>query len=113
MERAFGVTVTLTSGRSVSASFTATFDIQEYESIEFETGLNIKIVSRNYRLPFADCVVGGATVEPRAGMVITEYDSDGIEVGQYEINPLPGRPAAELQPGGYRWLVHTKEISRG
>jgi len=104
VERAFGVTVTLRRGSLTTDSFTATFDVQEYDSVEFETGLNIKVISRDFYLPASSIVFGGSTVEPTAGMVIHEGDAE------YEICPIAGRPAAELQPGGYRYLVHTKEI---
>jgi len=102
-EKAFGVVVTLKSGPLVTSSFTATYDSHEYESIEFETGLNVKIVVRDYYLPASSLVIGGNTIEPAAGMVVVEGSDE------FEIMPLPGRPAAELQPGGWRWVVHTKQ----
>jgi len=103
-ERAFGVTVTLKSGSVETDEFTATFDEQEYESVEFETGLNVKALIRDYFFPVASLVIAGETIEPAAGMSIVEGSKE------YEILPVPGRPAAELQPGDYRWLVHTKQV---
>jgi hypothetical protein len=104
-ERAFGVSVTLRSAGIESAAFTATYDDQEYESIEHETGLRVKTVCRDWFLPVSSLVIGGETVEPVAGMFIVEGSDE------YEILPIPGKPPAELQPGGYRWLVHTKRIT--
>ncbi len=99
-----GLAVTLKKGKEQSDAFTATLDNQEYETVSQETGLPVKIVSTDFYLPAADLVIGGETIEPAAGMVIVEGSA------QYEILPVAGRPAAELQPGGDRWLVHTKKV---
>jgi len=105
IERAFGVTVTLRRGSLVTDSFTATFVEQDYDAIEHETGIQVKVSMRDYFLPVSSVVLAGKEVEPTEGMVVV----DGSH--EFEILPVPGKPAVELQPGGYRYLVHTKRIS--
>jgi len=101
----FGVTVSLTVGLNTTDTFTAIGSDREYESVELETGLPIKIVSRDWKLPAALLVIDSATVVPKAGNVITEGSDE------YEIVPIAGRPAVELQEGEYRYLVHSQRIT--
>jgi len=104
-ERAFGVTVTIRKGADETDTFTAVFDDEEYNSFELKTGLPIKVQSRVWYVPAAACVIDAVEFNPAAGQRIVE---DGEE---YEILPMAGRPAAELQPGEWRWRIHTKRVT--
>ena len=92
------------AGARQTAAFTAIGSRAEYESIELETGLPIKVVSRDWLLPIASLIAGGVAIEPRAGHRIVE---DGIE---YEICPIAGRPAVEPHSDGYRVMVHSQRV---
>jgi hypothetical protein len=98
-----GVSVVLTAGSYDTASFTALATDREYMAIELETGLAIKVASRDWLLPASSIVVNSVTTVPLAGMRITE----GSDV--YEIVPIAGRPAVEKQE--YRYLVHSQRIT--
>jgi hypothetical protein len=104
MEDWFGVQVIYLAGARQTATFTAIGSNAEYESIELETGLPIKITSRDWLLPIASLAANGVAIEPRAGHRIIE---DGIE---YEICPIAGRPAVELHSDGYRVNVHSQRV---
>lgn len=106
-ERAFGVAVTLQRGNDSTAEFTAVFDDQEYDSVELETGLPIKIQSRVWYIPAAALVIDDEEFSPASGQRIIEADTEA----EYEIVPIAGRPAAELQPGDWRWRVHTQRVT--
>ena len=104
MEDWFGTHVILLAGARQTATFTAIGSNAEYESIELETGLPIKVVSRDWLLPIASLIAGGMAIEPRAGHRIVE---DEIE---YEICPIAGRPAVEPHTDGYRIKVHSQRV---
>jgi hypothetical protein len=104
MEDWFGTQVILLAGARQTAAFTAIGTRAEYESIELETGLPIKVASRDWLLPIASLIAGGVAIEPRAGHRIVE---DGIE---YEICPIAGRPAVEPHSDGYRVKVHSQRV---
>ena len=101
----FGVVVSFTVGTQTSDTFTAIGSDREYESVELETGLPVKIVSRDWLLPVASLVIRGATVAPKSGNII----SDGTT--EYTIRPIAGRPAVELQEAEYRYLVHSQRTT--
>lgn len=105
VESQFGVDVTLQVGSKSSSTFTAIGREREYESIELETGLPIKITYRDWLLPLSALVVNGSTVVPKRGDRIIEGED------AYEIVPIQGRPAVELQQGGYRYLVHSQRVA--
>jgi len=98
-----GMSIVLTAGSYDTASFTALGGDREYSAIELETGLPIKIVSRDWLLPASSIVINSVTTVPLAGMRITEGDDE------YEIVPIAGRPAVEKQE--YRYLVHSQRIT--
>lgn len=100
-----GVSVTLASGSNVSDAFDAQYCDTEYESVEFETGLNVKRRIRDWYLLKTDCVIDSQTVEPTAGMVIT---AEGVK---YELCPVPGKPAVE-EYASYEWLCHSQEATQ-
>lgn len=103
-ERAFGVTVTFSSGASVSDEFTARRSDRTYQAIG-ELGIEVLIAMRDFVLPVASVVINGAVVEPRTGHRITE----GEEVFEI-LPPNENTPSVELQAGSYEWLVHTKRV---
>ena len=105
LETWHGVTVSLRSGQHQTSTFTALGRTREYESIEFETGLQVKIAARDWLLPASSLVIAGDEIEPTAGMYVIEGTTE------YEILPIPGSPAAELHTDGYRWLVHSKAVT--
>jgi len=104
MEDWFGTQVILLAGARQTAAFTAIGSRAEYESIELETGLPIKVASRDWLLPIASLIAGGVAIEPRAGHRIVE---DEIE---YESCPIAGRPAVEPHSAGYRIKVHSQKV---
>ena len=105
MEDQFGAAVVYLAGARQTAAFTGIGSNAEYESIELETGLPIKVVSRDWLLPIASLIASGVAIEPRAGHRITEA---GIE---YEVCPIAGRPAVEPHADGYRVLVHSQRVT--
>ena len=107
LEREFQSQVQLRNGSNLSAVFTAIYRDQEYESVGAEVGLFIKEIRRDYLLPVASCVIFGRAVIPARGMYVIEDDGTEREI----LPPGSNIPAVELQAGGYRYLVHTKEVS--
>jgi len=105
LETQFGVEVTYWAGYRSSETFTALGSDREYESIELESGLPVKIVSRDWLIPAAMIVIDGVRVTPKAGHRIMEGDEE------YEVVPIAGRPAVELQHGNYRYLLHSQRIT--
>lgn len=106
METQFGVEVTYWAGyRSTSDTITAIGSDKEYESIELESGLPVKLVARDWLIPAASIVIDGEVVTPKAGHRIIEGDEE------YEVVPIAGRPAVELQHGNYRYLLHSQRIT--
>lgn len=103
MENQLGITVTFKVGGWTSAAFIALATDREYEAIELETGLQVKISSRDWLLPASSLVVKGVTVVPRSGHRIVEGDDE------YEIVPIAGKPAAEKQE--YRYLCHSQRVT--
>ena len=101
----FGVSVTLTGNSGTSAAFTATFEDQEYQAMDFETGGKVIKTYRLWVFAVSDSVIASVEVEPVAGMYIT----DGSD--QWEIVPVDNKPAVELNEGGYRWLARTQKVS--
>lgn len=105
LDEVFGGLVTLRRGVQATQGFVAAWTLQEYEVIDQEGGLTV-VQSRDYSVPKASVVLGGAVVQPRAGDRIV----DGSDL--WEIVPLAPRPAVEDTPGGTRWLVHTKKVAK-
>jgi hypothetical protein len=103
LETQLGVSVTLKVGTRETAAFTALVSDREYEAVELETGLQVKITSRDWLLPAASLVLSGSLVVPRAGHRIV----DGAD--EYEIVPIAGKPAVEKQE--YRYLCHSQRVT--
>lgn len=103
IQEMFGVSVTyMQSGASVG-SFTATYDVVDYTLIDNE-GLTSVIYMRDYTITVASL----GAVTPRAGDVVVET-INGVQ-RYFEVRKLAQKPAAEMLPGGFRWLVHTQEV---
>jgi len=102
----FGVSVVYSQGGSSSDAFTATYKDQEYQVQESADVLPVSIKVRDWIVKASDLVVG-SLVTPRRRDRITDSTSGEV----YEALPLGDRPVAELLPGEYRYLIHTKRIS--
>lgn len=105
LERAFGVTVTLSDGTYTSDSFTARRNDYEYEVFGQDTGMPVKATGRMFRFAVTSVVLNSSTVDPQEGHRITE----GSEV--FEIMAAEGKPAVELVSGGDEWEVRTKRVA--
>lgn len=105
VESQFGVDVVFSRGALNSAAFTARRGDRDHRAMGGEYGLEISVTMRDFWLPVASVVVGGETIEPRAGDRITEGD-EVFEVAP----PDDEKPAVERPAGGFDWLVHTKRI---
>ena len=103
LEDQLGFSVVLKVGLSETAAFIALADDREYESVEFETGLQAKIVSRDWLLPAASLMIHGEFVIPRAGCRVVDGDDE------YEVVPIAGLPAVERQE--YRYLCHSQRVT--
>ena len=105
LENQFSTSVALSQGTKSTSSFIAIGSNREYDSIELETGLPIKIAYRDWLLPVSSLVISSETVAPKRGNIIT------VGSEQFEIIPVPGKPAVESQEGGYRYLVHSQKVT--
>jgi hypothetical protein len=105
LETQFGVEVTYWAGYRSTETLTALVTDKEYESIELESGLPVKLVARDWLIPAASIVIDGEVVTPKAGHRIIEGDEE------YEVVPIAGRPAVELQHGNYRYLLHSQRVT--
>ena len=105
LETEFSVTVTFAVGTRSTDEFIAIGSNREYDSIELQTGLPIKLVMREWLMPVSSLVIDGSSVVPRSGNRVIVGDEE------FEVVPIAGKPAAELQEGGYRYLVHTQRVS--
>jgi len=105
LERQFGVTVIYCRGNHVSADMTVRRSDRIYTTIGAEYGIEIKITMRDFILPVATLLIDGDAIEPKTGDRIIEGD----EV--FEVQPPDEKtPSAELQAGGFQYLVHTKRV---
>lgn len=105
MEDQFGFTVIFKVSTRESEPFTALATDREYEAVELETGMQVKVISRDWILPADSLVVSGSPslVVPRAGHRIVNGDDE------YEIVPVPGKPAVEKHE--YRYLCHSQRVT--
>lgn len=104
LDEIFGGPVTLVRGANSSESFTASWDLQEYE-VESAAGAVTVVQSRDYLVPKVGVTIAGQAVTPRPGDRIVDQ---GVA---YEVLPIGARPAVEDAPGGSRWICHTKRVS--
>jgi hypothetical protein len=108
LEQSFGVTVVLARGGLESAPFTATWE-NDTEEIGDHEGFLTKRQMRVFVFPASKALLGGDTVEPRAGdrLRLTEVG----QAVEYEIAPLGTLSAVEATAGGYRWMVRTRQVA--
>jgi hypothetical protein len=107
VERAFGVTVRLFQGSKSTDEFTARRTDRPNVVIgsDFGAAVGIEVRLVDYVLPAASLVIGSKQVKPMKGNRIVE----GAET--FEIQPPDdSTPAVEIQPGGYEWIVHVKQV---
>lgn len=88
----FGTSIQIRRGVSITAAFTATWSVQEYQSIEAETGLAIAVKKRVYRFKKSLAVLAGEEFEPKRGDEIIDGDET------LTILPVQDRPAVESEP---------------
>lgn len=106
-QRAFGEDVTLGHGLDTTDTFTAIWDDQQYEVAD-EEGYATKFHSRDFEFDKSSATVNGELFEPRAGDIINVTENG--EAKKFEILPMGSMPAVEEMAGGFRWLVHTKQV---
>mgnify|MGYP000243874345 CR=1 FL=1 len=71
-----------------------------------EITLSVAVEQRTYYLPITDCVIGGNTVEPQAGWIITE----GSETWRIH-HPDASTPAVSKSSNEYEWECHCKQVT--
>jgi hypothetical protein len=106
LNRVHGVTVIFRRDYINSAPFKARRVDAEHMAYGQDIGLELKILMRDYYVNVSDLVVNNAKCgEPKSGDLIIE----GTEA--YEVQPPDeDKPAAVLQPGGLRYLIHTRRL---
>lgn len=105
-ERAFGVSVVLTSGENSSDLFTARRNKIESMPIGTDFAVRVNVEMRKYMLPITSCVIDSVQVKPASGMTVTE--------GGTTWKILPPEEYAlsvELSEGESDWECYTKKIS--
>ena len=105
--RAFGVSVTLSRNLTMKTEpFTARRNNFDYSTERVgDVGPAVNSQRREYVLPTDKLIIDGQAVEPRPHDTIAE----GAEV--FEIAPpSKDKPAVELLPGGFEYLVHTQRV---
>lgn len=107
-ERAFGVLVMLTHGEKVSEEFTALKSSGQYE-IADEEGFVTTYRTTDFEFAKEDVAALGVMIEPRRGDRLRLTQNGTAET--YELIPVGSIPAVEEKTGGYRWLVHTKQVN--
>lgn len=103
----FGTSVVYCRRSEQSDAITAIGETNSYSITDAE-GSTTTITARDYTLPVSAVVISGAVIEPTKGDRIKET-INGIE-HTYELMPLGTTPVAELLPGGFRWLLHSKRV---
>lgn len=111
----FGVSVLYSRG-AATVTLTAIPEAQS-DTLLDASGLQTVGNGRDYTFAVGDLVLTSEVAEPCRGDTITE--TIGGTSCVFEVLPLRavtslalgGNPVAELLPGGFRWLVHTKRIA--
>lgn len=106
-DRAFGLPITIQRGLNVTDPITAQWEDQRYDVAD-EDGMFTAFHARDFMFAVADCAFAGDLFEPRAGCVIRVTENDAEKV--FEVCPVGDMPAVQLEPGGYRWRVHSKRV---
>ena len=107
----FGVSIVYSRGTQ-SVTVTAIPSVIDVELFAVdELPLNTAVVWRQWIIKASDLsslAPTGAVFRPKRADIVTETIG-GVEQ-RYEVAPLPDKPAAEMQLGGYRWLVRGKRV---
>lgn len=103
-----GVSVTYVRGVSQIPNVTAIADVINY-TVEGSDGLTTVVTLRDYTLRLEQLLIGGVCITPRAGDEIIESIA-GVDQ-TFQLVPVGKRPCYELQPGGFRWTVHTNRVA--
>lgn len=107
----FGVSIVYSRGtQSVTATAVPSVIDVELFSVD-ELPLNTAVVWRQWIVKASDLsslTPTGSVFRPKRADIVTETIG-GIEQ-RYEVAPLPDKPAAEMQLGGYRWLIRGKRV---
>jgi len=107
-EELSGVLVTYIRGVNQIADVTAIADVIDYV-VEGSDGFTTAMTLRDYTLRASQLVIGGEPITPRPGdRIVEEIDGDSQT---FALVPLGKRPCCELQPGGFRWTVHTNKVA--
>jgi len=104
----FGVSIAYVRGALQSFPITAMGETTNYELTDREGTVRL-VPGRDYTLPVGSLVLNAAVVSPLKGDRILET-INGVQHA-YELLALDNKPPAELLPGGFRWLLHTKRVS--
>ena len=105
LSREFGTAVIYCRGNHVSDEIIARRYDRKHKAIGAEYGIEIRITMRAYILTTSTLLIDGDAIEPKTGDRIIE----GEEV--FEVQPPDEQtPSAELQAGGFEWIVHTKRV---
>jgi len=103
-----GVSVAYSRGlRTVTV--TAVPSVIDYDAYNADDGAITTIGTlRQYVIATAVLVLDGETVTPKPRDRITETINGEQQI--FEVSAIEGKPAAELQVGGYRWLIRCKRV---
>ena len=102
-----GVEVTYQRGDDELTDVPAVAEDIEY-AIAGDDGREVKKRFRDYVIKAGDLTLSGNLFEPRSGDVIQE--TIGGTVRTFEAVRRGDKPAVELLPGGYRWVIHTMQV---
>lgn len=104
----FGTSVIYLRKTEQSLPITAIGQTTSYSLTDSEGTVRI-IAGRDYTLAVSTLIVNGLLVTPVKGDRIRETIGGSEHI--YELLALDNKPAAELLPGGFRWLLHMKRVS--
>lgn len=90
-----------------SVSLLATIGQTDFSG-ESDTGARIEWVSRDFIINAADLVLGGETIRPEAGDMITDANGDDYEV----LAPARQTPWNWSDRSKIRIRIHTKSVSQ-
>lgn len=107
-EEFFGVSIVYSRGGVNSAPLTAIAETTTYELLDDRLPHTTVAAGRDYTLKSSTLIVNSLVIEPAVGDRITETIAGASWT--FEVLPLADKPSAELLPGGFRWLIHTKRV---
>lgn len=108
LDELHGVAVNYSRGLR-TVDITAVPSVLSHEIYDQDDGsLSTVATLRQYVIAASAIVIDGETVEPQLRDRITETINGAAQV--FEVSPVPGKPAYELQVSGSRWLVRCKRV---